>query len=314
MSRRHPWDEDALARMAQELGSQVHDPQAWAAKGYELVRHAPWNPDGELAFERALMLDPACVPALLGKSLVQRGKGRYEEAFAADEQAVALEPQNASAWLSLRASLVGLGFWQEALTSLDRATALLPANAETWALWRSREALLSMLSRKEEARAAHAHYRASLEAVAGDLDGERTEPLSEPQVRLLIEKIYAGEGTLVALDRWLTLVQRNAPVNNDNDAYELEAVERAVASRHVVATLRARHGQPLSQDQLVALVEQLLRAEGSEAEQEAWLTVLAQDTGMPVGAISDFIYWPDREMSATEFVERAMLNARSAGS
>jgi hypothetical protein len=41
-----------------------------------------------------------------------------------------------------------------------------PANAEPWALWRSREILLSMLGRQEEAQAAHARYRASLEAIA----------------------------------------------------------------------------------------------------------------------------------------------------
>jgi hypothetical protein len=52
-----------------------------------------------------------------------------------------------------------------------------------------------------------------------------------------------------------------------------------------------------------------LHAEGSDAEQQAWLTVLAQDTGMPVEEISDFIYWPDREMSAAEIVERALLSA-----
>src|SRR5260221_2586133 len=309
MSRMNPWDEEALARMAQELGSQVHDPHAWAAKGYELATHAPWNPEGERAFKRALMLDPACVPALLGKSLVRRKKGQYEAAFAADKQAVGLEPKNASAWLSLRASLSGLGRWQEALTALDRAMALLPANAEPWALWRSREGLLSLLGRREEAQEAPARYRALLEAVAGDLDGEEAEPLSEPHVRLLVERIYAGEGSLDIFDRWLTLVQHNAPLYYD-DAVELEAVERTVASWHVVATLRTRQGQPLSQDHLVALVEQLMRAEGSEAEQQAWLTVLAQATGMPVEAISNFIYWPDRDMSAAEIVARALLSAR----
>jgi hypothetical protein len=209
----------------------------------------------------------------------------------------------------LRASLSGLGQWQDALTALDRAMALLPANVEPWALWRSRENLLSMLGREEEAQAAQARYRASLEAVAGTLDEEWTEPLSEAQVRLLVERIYAGEGPLDTLDRWLELVQRNASLRNDDDAYELEAVERAAASWRGVAMLRTRYGQPLSREHLVALVEQLLHAEGSEAEQQAWLTVLAQDTGMPVGEISDFIYWPDREMSAAEIVERALLSA-----
>jgi tetratricopeptide (TPR) repeat protein len=292
----------------------VNEAEAWAAKGWELAKHAPWNPDGALAFERALTLDPACIPALLGQSLIQRRQRHYEEALAADEQAVALEPQNGPAWLSLSDSLVGLMRWQEALTALDRAMALLSAGARTWALWKSREYLLSTLGRKAEAQEAeaqeaHARYRALLEAAAGNLDDEWTEPLSEPQVRLLVERIYAGEGPPDTWDRWLALVQRDAPIHYD-DPDEMEAVERSVASWHVVAAIRVRHGKPLGKEHLVALVEQLMRAEGSEAEQQAWLALLAQDTGMPAGAISDFIYWPDQEMSPAEIVERALLSAR----
>jgi hypothetical protein len=57
----------------------------------------------------------------------------------------------------------------------------------------------------------------------------------------------------------------------------------------------------ITRAEMISLVERLSTGKGSEAQQNAWLKQLSGV--MPVGKITDLIYWPDREMTADEIVE-----------
>ena len=60
----------------------------------------------------------------------------------------------------------------------------------------------------------------------------------------------------------------------------------------------------LSSEELVDLVQRLLDARGSEADQERWLTTV--EDNVPHPNVSDLIYYPKVELSAKEIVEVAL--------
>jgi Colicin immunity protein / pyocin immunity protein len=64
--------------------------------------------------------------------------------------------------------------------------------------------------------------------------------------------------------------------------------------------------QRLSRDELVDLVGRLMRAEGGESDQDAWLDLI--ERSVPCPHVSDLIYWPPggRELRAEEIVDRAL--------
>ena len=62
--------------------------------------------------------------------------------------------------------------------------------------------------------------------------------------------------------------------------------------------------QPLSKEELIALVSKLMRAEGTGRERNEWLKLLERN--VPDPDMSDLIYWPKREMTAEEIVETAL--------
>ena len=66
--------------------------------------------------------------------------------------------------------------------------------------------------------------------------------------------------------------------------------------------------QRLRRDELVDLVGKLLRAEGSEVDQQAWLGLIEGSVPCPSGYVSDLIFWPPdgQELSAEEVVDRAL--------
>jgi hypothetical protein len=63
-------------------------------------------------------------------------------------------------------------------------------------------------------------------------------------------------------------------------------------------------GARLSKDQLIDLVGRLQRAKGTEAEMDAWLTVVERN--VPDPAVVDLIYNADETLTAEEIVERAL--------
>jgi hypothetical protein len=62
--------------------------------------------------------------------------------------------------------------------------------------------------------------------------------------------------------------------------------------------------EQLSRDQLVELVRRIMNAEGTEDEIDAWQDLLERNVLDP--NVSDLIFYPDREMTAEEIVERAL--------
>lgn len=57
----------------------------------------------------------------------------------------------------------------------------------------------------------------------------------------------------------------------------------------------------LTRERMVALVERLLKAEGSEAQQDEWLEQLC--SSMPLKELIGLISWPERETTADEIVD-----------
>lgn len=59
----------------------------------------------------------------------------------------------------------------------------------------------------------------------------------------------------------------------------------------------------MTRQELVELVAKIVSANGSEAEIAEWLQTL--EANVPDPAVSDLIYWAEREMTADEIVDRA---------
>ena len=68
--------------------------------------------------------------------------------------------------------------------------------------------------------------------------------------------------------------------------------------------------EKLERDRLIALVEQIRKAEGTEAEIDLWLVLIDQNVPAPAGFVSDLIFWPDlpgsEELSAAKIVDKAL--------
>lgn len=303
-------DAQALARIERELGSEAHEASAWVAKGHEIAaRMRSCNVDVLVAFERAVELDPTLSSAWLGYAMALRANRNYEDALDAEAKALALDLENPSAWLSRSRTLTLLSRHEEALAALETAMRLSPTISDDWQAWNAKEALLRRLQRQDEAEAAQRRYRELLEIAAGALPTETSATLTPAQRQLLVEKIYHNEGSLDEQERWLKMVER---WESDNDMYEMEALTLSIAARRLVALLREKSGSPLTREQLVALVQRIMAADGTEEEQAAWLLLVAEETGVSQGSITDDIYWPKKEMTAEEIVERAIARGKRA--
>jgi len=70
--------------------------------------------------------------------------------------------------------------------------------------------------------------------------------------------------------------------------------------------------EELNRDQLIRLVERIIRGEGTEDEEDEWLDLIDRSVTAPTGYVSDLIFWSDRqssseEPSATEIVDKALV-------
>ena len=62
--------------------------------------------------------------------------------------------------------------------------------------------------------------------------------------------------------------------------------------------------ETLSREELIELVRRIMNAEGTEEELDTWEETLEQNVTDP--AVSDYIFYPDRDMTAEEIVDRAL--------
>ncbi|MEK3794155.1 hypothetical protein MKX42_20675 [Paenibacillus sp. FSL R7-0204] len=60
----------------------------------------------------------------------------------------------------------------------------------------------------------------------------------------------------------------------------------------------------LSRQQLIALVTKIVNAEGTEAELDEWLEVVASNVAHP--GVSDLIFWNEPELTPEEIVDAAL--------
>ncbi|MEK4852800.1 hypothetical protein NST04_23315 [Paenibacillus sp. FSL H7-0756] len=60
----------------------------------------------------------------------------------------------------------------------------------------------------------------------------------------------------------------------------------------------------LSRQQLIALVTKIVNAEGTEAELDEWLEVVASNVPHP--GVSDLIFWNEPELTPEEIVDAAL--------
>jgi tetratricopeptide (TPR) repeat protein len=293
MAGRHiQGDAQALARMERERGPEAHEASAWVAKGSTLGAR---NVDALVAFERAIEL--------------LRASRKYEDALDAEAKALALDLENPSAWLSRSRTLSLLFRHVESLAALETAMRLSPAIAEDWSAWERKQYLFNRLGRSSEAEEARKCYRELLEIAAGALPTEENATLSPAQRQLLVDKIYYDEGSLEKQELWLAMIQ-----HQEDQGYfsEMEALARMVGAKRLATRLREELGSPLTRERLVALPQQVMRVEGTEEEQEAWLRLIAEETGASFDSITDDIYWPKQEMAAEEIVERAIARGKRA--
>ena len=76
----------------------------------------------QIAFERALEIDPTCLPALVDFADLRRAQGREQEAGTLLRRALAVAPDNGTANVAYGLHLVRLKRYEDALVALERAT------------------------------------------------------------------------------------------------------------------------------------------------------------------------------------------------
>ncbi|MFB6366304.1 e9imm peptide [Paenibacillus elgii] len=60
----------------------------------------------------------------------------------------------------------------------------------------------------------------------------------------------------------------------------------------------------LSREELIGLVEQVMRCSGEEWEMDIWLDMITSSVADP--SISNYIFWSDEDLSAEEIVDKAL--------
>lgn len=117
----------------------------------------------------------------------------------------------------------------------------------------------------------------------------------------LLTRLERGEGTSEEAERWITRLKEIDPLFHSSD-YML-GLERSVRARRIVDQLTAEMGDTLTRNQLVDLVAKLQRAEGTEAEKDAWLTLIERNVSDP--EVGNLIFHSKEDLTPEEVIERA---------
>jgi hypothetical protein len=127
---------------------------------------------------------------------------------------------------------------------------------------------------------------------------------NEDERSQLITKLQGGEGTLAEAEAWLARLRDIDPYFSCTDG--MHHLEVAVKGRRLFEQMVAELGSHPSREQLVALVQRIMGATGSEEEQHADRAYLRASVADP--QVLDYIYWPPdgKEMSAEEVIDRAL--------
>jgi hypothetical protein len=120
----------------------------------------------------------------------------------------------------------------------------------------------------------------------------------------LVRRLELSEGTLEEAEAWLEQLKHEDPYFSGSDY--MHSLEVSVRSRRLLERMVAQHGTQPTREQLIALVQNILNAEGSEEEYEANLGYLRRCVLDP--KVTDYIYYPlaSEELSAEAIVDRAL--------
>lgn len=129
-------------------------------------------------------------------------------------------------------------------------------------------------------------------------------PVCSEDRRSLIERLERGEGSIEEAEAWLAQLKTQDPYFTQSD--RMHGLEIGVRSRRILERIIVDQGTQPTREQLIAIVQNLLVAEGSEEEHLARLNYLGRFVVDP--QIADYIYWPADgvEMRAEAIVDRAL--------
>jgi hypothetical protein len=123
--------------------------------------------------------------------------------------------------------------------------------------------------------------------------------------RELIDKLTRGDGAVEQAEQWLAQLQEQDPYFRSSDRMlHLEAV---VLARRALVDLEKQYkteGSQLSKADLIRLVEEIIQADGTEAEIDARIKLLRKNMVFP--RVTDLIYYHEPELTAEEVIEKAL--------
>jgi tetratricopeptide (TPR) repeat protein len=158
----------------------------------ELFWRAKDLPNAEVAYRRALELNPQDVNILLGVAMVYRGQGRYEDAIVELEAALERMPENVQLQQALGDLYVGTANWEKAIESYEAVLAANPNQVQV------RSALAHAYTQAGRLGDAVTQTLWLLEAVPNDF-------VSHKNLAVLYQQLGRIEEALVEAERALEL-------------------------------------------------------------------------------------------------------------
>jgi tetratricopeptide (TPR) repeat protein len=126
-----------------------HRTESWIRRGYALEEGAYYE-EALASFERAIMLDAACLDAWQGRGIALAQLGYFEEALASFSRATKLNPADYRAWQNQGKVMMSLGRHREALAQFDRVLLL---KMDSYKVWYHRALALDALHKTQAALA-----------------------------------------------------------------------------------------------------------------------------------------------------------------
>jgi hypothetical protein len=113
--------------------------------------------------------------------------------------------------------------------------------------------------------------------------------MDDRERRRLMDRIRFRRGSLDELEACLAALRTGTPWFDGSD--EMLSLQRAVESFCAESRLVPATQTAIGRDELIALVKKIQRADGTEAEIDAALSVVKRNVPHP--EVSDLIFWPE---------------------
>lgn len=119
---------EALAALDKAVERDPNEPLYWAERG-GVLRSLSRHEEARAAWTKALHLNKACVPALLGLADAEKRAGRPRDAIPYLMEATGLEPGNAEAWFEIGDAYRQIPDWPHAYGAFALSVKAAPRNA-----------------------------------------------------------------------------------------------------------------------------------------------------------------------------------------